>query len=360
MARIDPAAELTPQALGEIRDAIVAGYDHHTLDDLLRFNWGLKLSEEISSPDAPLKTIASLLLKWAETEGREAELLALAYSGKRGNPKLQAAASKYLADPPAALAKYDPASVPAVPASLEALVNNRSRLFDFGQFMARVRSLGARICRVEMPRGGGTAWLAGKTHVLTNYHVMQPVVEGRARIEDVVCRFDFWSEDANGPPPDGHAVSATKVVESRRYSQSDITGTGSPADDELDYALVKLAEPMGSSLSRDGSERGWFTFGPEPTIVARGDVAMIPQHPNARPLEVAYGSVVDFPAAGMRYRYDVTTEPGSSGSPVFTPDLNLFGLHHAAEPEHNPTYNQAVPLWRIARDLNDKQIDWAS
>ena len=359
MARIDAATELTPQALGEIQAAIVHGYDRNSLGRLVRFNWGLKLSDEFDV-DHGFKTLVAQLLDYSESDGRVAELLALAYSGKPGNPKLQDAAGKYLADPAAALAKYDPASTPDVPATLEALVNERSRLFDFGQFMARVRSVGVRICRMEVPGGGGTGWLAGRTHVLTNYHVMKPVIEGGIAIGDVTCRFDFWSTDKSAPAPSGTPVQAESIVASRPYSQSDLTGTGSPAEDELDYALVRLKEPAGSSKTGDGAERGWFEFGPAPSIVARGDVAMIPQHPNARTLEIAYGTVVEFPAAGLRYRYDVTTEPGSSGSPVFTPDVSLYGLHHAAQPQHNPTFNQAVPLWRIARDLGSKQVDWAA
>ena len=359
MARIDAATELTPQALGEIRDAIVAGYNHDTLNDLLRFNWGLKLGDEFNVQTG-VKNIASQLLDYSESEGRTAELLGLAYSGKPGNPKLQAAAGKYLADPAAALAKYDPATASDVPGTLEALVNERSRLFDFGQFMERVRSVGVRICRMEVPGGGGTGWLAGRTHVLTNYHVMKPVIEGGIAIGDVTCRFDYWSQDETAPAPAGTPVQAESIVASRPYSQSDLTGTGSPAEDELDYALVRLKEPAGSSKTGDGAERGWFEFGTTPSIVARGDVAMIPQHPNARTLEIGYGTVVEFPAAGLRYRYDVTTEPGSSGSPVFTPDVSLYGLHHAAQPQHKPTFNQAVPLWRIARDLQSKQIDWAA
>ena len=50
-------------------------------------------------------------------------------------------------------------------------------------------------------------------------------------------------------------------------------------------------------------------------------------------------------------RYDVTTASGSSGSPCLPFDLDIIGLHHAAEPASNPRYNQAIPLWAIAKDL---------
>jgi hypothetical protein len=350
--------ELRPEDLGEIRDAIVAGYNHDTLNDLLRFNWGLKLADEFNVNDG-VRKLASQLLDYAEREGRVIELVALAYSKKPNNPKLQAAATKFLDNPAAAIAKYDPATPPPpLPGSLEALVNRRSKLFNYGEFLSRVKSLGSRICRIDVEQPRGTGWLVGASHVLTNYHVMEPAIDGGVPVDQFACRFDLWSETTAPGPPAGTTVGVDCIVEKKRYSQSDLTGSGSPTEDELDYALIKLAEPVGSSPSPDGGQRGWFEIGPSAPIVARGDVAMIPQHASGRPLEVAYGTVVEFPASGLRYRYDVTTEPGSSGSPVLTPDLNAFGLHHAAEPEYHPTYNQAVPLWRIARDLQSKQIDW--
>lgn len=357
MARIDALGAITPETLGEIHDAIVAGYDHDSLGRLLRYNWGLKLANEFDVSHG-LNKLVDELVDYAEAGGRLFELLGLAYAGQPGNPKLHSAADRYLANPDAALSKYV-GDKPALPGSLEALVQSHSRLFDYGKFLERVRALGARLCRVEVADKRGTGWLVGASHALTNFHVAGDVIEDRVAVGELVCRFDFWAERENDPAPTGTPIKVDAIVASSRYSESDVSGTGSPAEGELDYALMKLAEPVGNSNDRDSAKRGWFEFTSEQPIIARGDIAMIPQHAQARPLEVAYGNVVDFPATGLRYRYDVTTEPGSSGSPVFTPDLALFGLHHAADPKQNPTFNQAVPVWRVARDLETKQIVWA-
>jgi V8-like Glu-specific endopeptidase len=359
MARIDAGADITPQALGDIQAAIVAGYNHATLEQLLRYNWGLKLADEFNV-NTGLKNVVSQLIEYAEADGRTAELLGLAYSGKPGNPKLQAAANKYLAEPQAAIIKYGADAPPPLPGNLEALVNSQSRLFDYGEFLKRVKSLGSRLCRVELPTGGGTGWLVGATHALTNYHVAKDVIEKRLPADKMICRFDYWKNNEDDEEPKGTPVGVSAIVASSRYSESDVTGTGTPDEGELDYALMKLAKAIGNSKGRDGAKRGWFELSPEQPIITRGDVAMIPQHPEAKPLELAYGTVVDFPATNRRYRYDVTTQPGSSGSPVFTPDLGLFGLHHAAEPTNNPKFNQAVPVWRVTQDLQDKKIVWAA
>jgi hypothetical protein len=360
MTRIDPAAELTPQALEEIQAAIVHGYTLPILSQRLRYKWGMKLADEINVAQG-FKFVVGDLIAYAEAQGKAAELLALAVSGRPQNPLLSAAAGRYLAEPGQAAVKYADAAPPTLPGSLEALVTTRSRLFGFGEFLARVRAIGARLCRVELPDGGaGTGWLVGASHLLTNYHVVQRAIRGEIASDQIVCRFDFWAEQEGAADPAGTPVglAAAWLGASSPYSQSDLNGTGDPAPTELDYALLSLAEPAGNAVVPGGGTRGWFEFGPEAPIVARADPAMIPQHASGRPLEVAFGQVLEFPGTGMRYRYDVTTEPGSSGSPMFNADLTLLGLHHAADPQSQPHYNQAVPLWRIARDLAGRGVDW--
>jgi hypothetical protein len=119
-------------------------------------------------------------------------------------------------------------------------------------------------------------------------------------------------------------------------------------------AARKLAEPV--AAKRNGKPRGWFKLPADNPVIALRDFIVIPQHAGAQDLKIAWGSVVAFPGAGNRLRYDTTTEHGSSGSPCFTADLDIVGLHHAAEAKHNPTYNQAVPLWLVARDLRQKGV----
>jgi hypothetical protein len=131
------------------------------------------------------------------------------------------------------------------------------------------------------------------------------------------------------------------------YSDSDLSGTGDPQDDQLDYALLPLAE-------RPGDARGWYALDPLPRLLALNDFLFVCQHAGGQMLQLAMGTITDFPGKALRIRYDVTTEPGSSGSPCFSAELDPVGLHHAADPAATPTYNQAVPLWLIARDAKAK------
>lgn len=349
-----PAPALDDGTLEALRDAVVAGYSRPELADRLRFRWGFRLEDEFD-PHQGYKFVVGDLLGYTEREGRTADLLALLWAKRPNNPRLRPLAERLLPDPAAALATHgDRPRIDPLPGRLEALVSTRSRLVDWGAFTARVAAIGRRVCRVDLPGGEhGTGFLIGAAQVLTNHHVARPLIERLADPTEAVVRFDLW-EDGRGDG-DGTPVRLAEAWEgrSRRFSASDESGSGDPAPDELDYAVLNLAEPVGGAApnAADGDGRGWFAPSPRIPIVAVADVAMIPQHPGGEPLKVAYGSVIELPKGGLRYRYDVTTDRGSSGSPVFSADLDPIGLHHAADPAADPAYNQAVPLWRIARDL---------
>ena len=56
-------------------------------------------------------------------------------------------------------------------------------------------------------------------------------------------------------------------------------------------------------------------------------------------------AVIGLNGNGTRINYRTNTDPGSSGSPVFTMDWDLVALHHSGDPAWvNPTYNQGVPI----------------
>ena len=93
--------------------------------------------------------------------------------------------------------------------------------------------------------------------------------------------------------------------------------------------LVRLARPVGNEVV-DGINRGWVRVSATPPVVVSDDILLVPQHPDGRSLEVAFGKALEFNTSGTRLRHDVNTEGGSSGSPCFTVSLSPFGLHHAS------------------------------
>jgi V8-like Glu-specific endopeptidase len=72
------------------------------------------------------------------------------------------------------------------------------------------------------------------------------------------------------------------------------------------------------------------------------------QHPGGKTLKMANGGVRQ--VAGAWVEYEVDTEPGSSGSPVFNNRWELVALHSRAG---TGRFNQGVVISAILDDLPD-------
>ena len=188
----------------------------------------------------------------------------------------------------------------------------------------------------------GTGFLVGRQTVLTNYHVVKGAVEHGAPGDQICCRFDFVRAAGGGEIP-GVPVRAAGgngwLAASSPFSQSDVTGDGEPGPDELDFALIRLSAPVEEArlpLAIDGS----------PPIVAPMDIAIIVQHPDGDPLTLAMGKVLEFPASGLRYRYNATTRE-LVRAPVFSA-TSTDRPPPCRDTALSPRFNQAVPIWRVA------------
>jgi hypothetical protein len=351
---------------GALVAAILSAYDKPRLSSLLRFKGGLILENEVDTA-AGFRQVVESLVVLLDQQGDTDRFLALAFADRGGNPKIRALAeARGLAAAPAPAALPAPATaadliaaarvarpddaalaslaaradVPeAAPAGLEALVATRSRLIDFGRFRDGLDLVMSRVCRLVAPGTAGTGFLVGPDLVLTNFHVVRGLMKDAYAVDQIVCEFDYNS-DVRSPTRVGVIAKPTAFAP---YGESDLSGAGEPQAGELDYALLRIAQPLGAG------ERGFYPLDPAPRLLAVGDFVVVTQHANAQLLALALGTVTDFPGKALRLRYDVTTEPGSSGSPCLSAELDPIGLHHAAEPGARPTYNQAVPIWLIAR-----------
>ena len=218
---------------------------------------------------------------------------------------------------------------------------------EYARFEAELtRAHGATVCQVyetafdgsERPIGSG--FLVGPDLVLTNYHVVSE------RTDPSTLRFRFGRmNQLSGIRQEGESAGASTrsdwLVDWSPYAESEGPSGASaepPTDEELDFALVRLDAAI-------GEHRGWIELPRQPLEVSAGAILGILQHPRGRPLSVAVGPASErLNVSATRYFYEVDTEAGSSGSPVFTSELELIGLHHAG----TTTANRAVPAWRIA------------
>lgn len=247
---------------------------------------------------------------------------------------------------------------------LERVVRDNSDFSDIATFLARLSALEGQTCRIELagspPRALGTGFLVGADLVMTNQHV----IDGLAADAGMICRFDYLVDAGGVRVREGVAVPVAQdwLVQERPPDPADesLAEDDIPAADNLDFALIRLSRPLGA-LPRSGEEgpdnppRGWI--GIDPALHAgESDDLFILQHPEGAPLKLGVGRLTALHGAGLRWRHDVATEPGSSGSPVFNRKLDLIGLHHAGDPNYFRTaaFNQAIPMDRIVGWLDGK------
>jgi hypothetical protein len=147
---------------------------------------------------------------------------------------------------------------------------------------------------------------------MTNYHVIEPFRQGRG--ERVVLRFDYET--------DSKGLSVSPGRECRLAADWRLIDSPVPG---LDFALIRLKEQTGNDRVASGT-RG--VLRPARHTFRAGNPLIILQHPDAGPLKMSIGSVVDPDCGSGRVSYTANTEAGSSGSPCFTSGLELVALHH--------------------------------
>ncbi len=120
------------------------------------------------------------------------------------------------------------------------------------------------------------------------------------------------------------------------------------AKQELDYAIFEV----------EGEPEKQFGYLPlAPRDVKQGDRINIIQHPNGGPKKITMqNNLVEY-VGGDVLQYVTSTNPGSSGSPVFNDQWLVVGLHHAGGNVKEPTTgkfynrNEGILLARILADL---------
>jgi hypothetical protein len=293
------------------------------------------------------------LIQAAEAEGWTAELLASARETNPGNQQLLEFAREI--------------GLSAAKPGLEQTIKQHAPFFDPVNFRTRLGEIENQVCRIEIPTQAGTVFgtgfLLGPSAVMTNYHVVEPVIRGEVPPSAMLLRFDYKrlaKEVVNEGTP-LRAADADWLIDSSPVSPSDLVseGTGGlPAPDELDYAMIRLQgtpglDPVGASVTPGSARRGWVTIRQQPYAFTPNTPLMVMQHPDAAPLKLALdmSGIVALNGNQTRVTYTVNTEGGSSGSPCFSTDWELVALHHSGDPNFDrrdkPTCNQGIPFAAI-------------
>ncbi|QEH31964.1 hypothetical protein OJF2_04310 [Aquisphaera giovannonii] len=269
--------------------------------------------------------------------------------------------------------------------SLERMLDPARGFADPVAFLKRFGEIMNRVCRISVPHDKGTMYgtgfLIGDETILTNYHVMEPLVTkvpGADR-KNVDLLFDFRTA------PDGVATSpgvsfklfdhdTDWLIDESRYADADLAVK--PVDevlkadrpeDRLDYAVLRVAgspggNPIGVKPVAGSPPRGSLPLldrddGPD---LEPSAAIFIFQHPKAAALRLDWEkpAVLGVNTNRTRVLYNVNTEGGSSGSPCFNAKLDLVALHHVGGkdwPAQVPfLYNQGIPVSAIRRLLEKR------
>jgi V8-like Glu-specific endopeptidase len=256
---------------------------------------------------------------------------------------------------------------------LEKLVRRRIPKLSVRKMREQMMRVEGQMCVIERrsPGGQGVArgsgFLIGPDAVLTNYHVVSDYLQdGQAK--NLQVRFDaLLQEEGVRKPEEGVVVSVDEIPIACPYTAGDAGNVSQPpAPGELDFAILLLAEeagraPVGGDAGpmQSKTERGWMQLPDPAPELAEGDPLIIYQYPGGRELMMAIDTeaVVGMAWNDLRLRYRNNTEPGSSGSPVFTLDWELVALHHAGGPGREPaSYNQGIPMAQIRSYLETEQL----
>lgn len=346
---------LTGPELAVLHAGIVAAYDENSLAMMLLF----RLNQPFQRGDDFSFQVFKLVQK-ANMGGWWTDLLVAARNAAPRNPILIEAEERL------SIAPQNGGNE-----NLEKVVDLRSGFHDVDEFGRRHGQIVNSVCAIEDSGGGGlgTGWLLWKDIVITNYHVVQGFLRGAERPH---CRFDFKIVD--GAKEDGRVVSLAEkwCIAYRPYSQADVNADiGNWQPEELDYALLRLDEPVGlqavghiDKAEPGAKARGWVTLTSAPPTVESEDRLWVFQHPQdisqpggrrLQPMKLSDGKVLGWYGNGVRMRHDARTLPGSSGSICCDAQLRLVALHHAGDPRDWPDYrgkyNQAIPVQRIAADV---------
>lgn len=313
---------LTSEQCRRLTDAMVKALRKKpVVERVVRFG----LNEDLDAIVAgdTLTDIVFNLVMWVEAQERLEELVVEARRENQGNSLLRAVSKEVLAT-----------TLDVPEEGLEAIVSS-SGFSDIEPWLERMLQCSLAVCRIEINRfARGTGFLLGPDTVITNYHVMEEVVDNPRLQHEVVLRFHYKVGS------DGRRLNAGVEY---YLAGRDWLIARSPIR-KLDYALLRIDT---SSVKRYGNVP-WMWHMPQGHTFTAGEPLCIIQHPKGNPQKISLGSVTRIDTNQNRIYHTVNTLEGSSGSPCISGNGNIVALHQRAS---DTVTNKGIPFSAILADL---------
>ncbi|MEY9136501.1 hypothetical protein ACVMII_005398 [Bradyrhizobium diazoefficiens] len=353
---------LSGEAIKELAALLSGTLSFDDLQSYVHASTGDRLYDSFVGEGRPKLATISALLNALEDLGSTSAFLAYVYANRPGRPDVRAKIVTHFPDAVAVLiqkidlsaqtagASQAEAPTNAIVPGLQRNVRPYLAKLDVRVWQDRLIKIERQVCRIEMDgKALGTGFLVGPDTVLTNWHVFE-VAKSADKVRQLGCRFDYVRLP-NGQTDFGRLIMLNGVdgLDSSPYSTAEKSGNPDaplPTVNELDYALLRLAAPVGEQLV-EGAPRGWIALPKAVSPLPTDAPILIVQHPEGTPMKLALDTqaVIGLNGNRTRLRYRTNTDPGSSGSPVFTMDWDIVALHHYGDPKwQNARFNQGVPI----------------
>ena len=263
---------------------------------------------------------------------------------------------------------------------LQKVIFETNSFLNVTQWREKLGETETKVCRIEIETDQGkmiygTGFLfGGPDTILTNYHVMEPLLASRnngttpdglsARADNVICRFDYKrlnNGEVLNRGTECHLADDWYIDASPSYPLDQ-----TPPPDRLDYAIFRLQDSPGDQTvglkpEPGGVVRGFIPVPDKEYALPADSPLFILQHPRAAPLALAFEtrSIIGLNSNNTRLMHRTNTDRGSSGSPCFTQNWELVALHHSGDPDFDrkPTYNEGIPISNIIALMKDRGVD---
>jgi V8-like Glu-specific endopeptidase len=198
--------------------------------------------------------------------------------------------------------------------------------------------LSRAVARVSGPGGLGTGFLISEDLLMTNHHVIGSNEAAKQ------CTFDFNYQ--LGRAGIALPVHTARTLDNGLFRTSPMAPYNA-TNDQLDYTIAQLTNvPKGIAPLRL-----------RPITVMRDSRLSIIQHPGGDYKKISIqNNFAEYVDAHV-VQYTTSTEPGSSGSPVLSEELEVAAIHHAGgvlpEPATKRRYlrNEGIRISAILNDL---------
>lgn len=350
--------KLTKQQRKQFQEALLDAFPSPaSLRQMVRFELDKNLDSIAMGRN--LGEITFNLIDTSQTEGWTADLIKAAREANPGNPTLLAFVQQVESPVPMPSEKEIKDLKQEIPTQdgeawrkLERLVDRTAPLQDIEAWYAKLKQREGQICRIEFSlnnraRPIGTGFLLGSDVVMTNYHVMESVIKGQTKPNDVTLRFNYKRL------VDGKTISHGSTYGLVTQDKDWLIDSSPPH--QLDYALLRVDgqpgnEAIGQQSDANAAKRGWIEPPSQNVVIQGGTPIWLLQHPQGEPLQFAIGGIVDANGHNNRITYTTNTEGGSSGSPCFNTNGDLIALHCAG----GLTTNEGIRFTAILERLQEQ------